>query len=210
MFNLIFQRPVYVLKLCVFAIGIFAGSMVLAGWFFGMAAQHSQAEVRNLAQSPDVPAVYAPPKNPQQKTSTKEFPRFASLKADKVNVRRGPGADHEVVWVYNKAGLPVEVLAEFENWRRIRDSEGAEGWVFHALLSYRRTALVKPWAKEEMVALRKDGTQNAQVVAWLQPGVVMDVEECNGAWCLSHAGDTTGWVAQNELWGIYANEAARF
>lgn len=143
-------------------------------------------------------------------TSSNALPRFVSLRADRVNVRRGPGQDHDVVWIYNKAGLPVEVIAEFETWRRIRDSEGAEGWVFQGLLSSRRTALVKPWARDEMVALRRDGREAADVVAWLQPGVLMDVERCNGQWCLAHSGNVSGWVVQDELWGIYPNEAARF
>jgi SH3-like domain-containing protein len=79
-------------------------------------------------------------------------PRFVSLKSDKVNVRAGPTKDHDVAWVYSRAALPVEVTAEFENWRRIRDWEGAEGWVYHSLLSGRRTALVsQPKGKTELV-----------------------------------------------------------
>ena len=68
-------------------------------------------------------------------------------------MRGGPAKDHDVAWVYTRAGLPVEITAEFENWRRIRDSEGAEGWVFHSLLSGRRTALVAPKDKDELVPL---------------------------------------------------------
>src|ERR1700712_4043947 len=74
-------------------------------------------------------------------------PRFVSLKSDKVNVRAGPAKEQEVAWVYSRSALPVEVTAEFENWRRIRDWEGAEGWVYHSLLSGRRTALVSPQSK---------------------------------------------------------------
>src|SRR5947209_3139264 len=59
--------------------------------------------------------------------------RFVSLKSDKVNVRAGPTRDHDVAWIYTRAGLPVEITAEYENWRRIRDWEGAEGWVYHSL-----------------------------------------------------------------------------
>ena len=142
--------------------------------------------------------------------SAQALPRFVSLKADKVNVRRGPGKDHDVVWVFNKAGLPVEVVAEFETWRRIRDSEGAEGWVFQGLLSSRRTALVKPWARDEMIAMRSNDNEAANVVAWLQPNVVLDIEECDGQWCLAHVNEATGYVMQNELWGIYPNEVAEF
>ncbi len=83
------------------------------------------------------------------------MPRFVSLKSDKVNVRAGPTKDHDVTWVYTRSGLPVEITAEFENWRRIRDWEGAEGWVYHSLLSGRRTALVAPSrkAKDELLPL---------------------------------------------------------
>ena len=72
------------------------------------------------------------------------LPRFASLKTDRVNLREGPSKDHATKWVYERAGLPVEITAEFEIWRRVRDSEGVEGWVLHSLLSGRRTALVTP------------------------------------------------------------------
>jgi SH3-like domain-containing protein len=75
-------------------------------------------------------------------------PRFVSLKSDKVNVRKGPSTDQSIVWVFSRAGLPVEVIAESDNWRRVRDSEGADGWVFHSLLSARRTVLVAPWVED--------------------------------------------------------------
>src|SRR5262245_59668371 len=81
------------------------------------------------------------------------IPRFVSLKSDRVNVRSGPNKDQEVRWVYTHAGMPVEVTAEFENWRRIRDWEGAEGWVYHSLLSGKRTAMVLPKSKDELVPL---------------------------------------------------------
>ncbi len=77
------------------------------------------------------------------------LPRFASLKTDRVNLREGPSKDHATKWVYQRAGLPVEITAEFEIWRRIRNSEGADGWVLHSLLSGRRTALVTPNRKGE-------------------------------------------------------------
>jgi len=75
-------------------------------------------------------------------TSGLPVPRYVSLKSDHVNVRAGPTKDNDVAWVYTRSGLPVEITAEFENWRRVRDSEGAEGWVYHSLLSGRRTAVI--------------------------------------------------------------------
>ena len=70
-------------------------------------------------------------------------PRFVSIKADRVNVRGGPDKDHDVAWIYTRVGWPVEITAEFENWRRIRDSDGSEGWVYHSLLSGKRMAAVQ-------------------------------------------------------------------
>src|ERR1700743_2203891 len=75
-------------------------------------------------------------------------PRYVSLKSDRVNLREGPSKDHRTTWIFERAGLPVEVTAEFETWRKVRDSEGSEGWVLHSLLSGRRTALVTPWKKD--------------------------------------------------------------
>ena len=80
-------------------------------------------------------------------------PRYVSLKSDHVNVRAGPTKDNDVAWVYTRSGLPVEITAEFENWRRIRDSEGAEGWVYHSLLSGRRTAVITMKSKDELAPL---------------------------------------------------------
>src|SRR6476619_5402212 len=100
------------------------------------------------------------------------MPRFVSLKPDRVNVRGGPTRDHDVTFVYTRAGLPVEITAESENWRRIRDWEGAEGWVYHSLLSGRRTALVIAKTREELVPLFGSADEHDQVVAQLQPGVV--------------------------------------
>src|SRR6478736_890131 len=100
------------------------------------------------------------------------IPRFVSLKTDRVNLREGPSKDHRTMWVFQRAGLPVEITAEFETWRRIRDSEGAEGWVLHSLLSGRRTGLVAPWWKQGPLALYAEPNAKAGVVAQLQPGVL--------------------------------------
>ena len=76
-------------------------------------------------------------------TSGLPVPRFVSLKADRVTVRGGPDKDHDVSWIYTRVGWPVEITAEFENWRRIRDADGSEGWVYHSLLSGKRTGAVQ-------------------------------------------------------------------
>ena len=111
-------------------------------------------------------------------TSGLPIPRFVSLKSDKVNVRAGPTKDHDVAWVYNRAALPVEVTAEFENWRRIRDWEGAEGWVYHSLLSGKRTALVAPQSKKKDELLELRDKLEAISTAPTQAAVRPSIHDC--------------------------------
>ena len=133
-------------------------------------------------------------------------PRFVSLKPDRVNVRGGPTRDHEVTFVYTRAGLPVEITAESDNWRRIRDWEGSEGWVYHSLLSGRRTAVAMPKDKKELVPLHEKGDGEAPVVARLQAGVLASVKRCTGTWCRVVGPGFDGWAVQEQLWGVYPNE----
>jgi SH3-like domain-containing protein len=133
-------------------------------------------------------------------------PRFVSLKPDRVNVRGGPTRDHDVTFVYTRAGLPVEITAESDNWRRIRDWEGSEGWVYHSLLSGRRTAVVMPKDKTALVPLRDSADANSAVVAQLQAGVLAAVKHCTGSWCRIAGNNFDGWIVQEQLWGVYPNE----
>jgi SH3-like domain-containing protein len=134
------------------------------------------------------------------------IPRFVSLKADRVNARRGPNKDQDVRWVYTRAGMPVEITAEFENWRRIRDWEGAEGWVYHSLLSGKRTAIVVPTLKNDLVPLYEDPDLKSTVVAKLQAGVLGSLKSCTGTWCEFAGKGFDGWIRQDRLWGAYPNE----
>ncbi len=133
-------------------------------------------------------------------------PRFVSLKSDRVNVRGGPNKDQDVRWVYTRAGMPVEITAEFENWRRIRDWEGAEGWVYHSLLSGKRTAVVVPKLNAELVPLYESANSQSAVVARLQSGVLGSLKSCDGTWCQFTGKNFSGWIQQERLWGAYPNE----
>jgi SH3-like domain-containing protein len=135
-------------------------------------------------------------------------PRFVSLKTDKVNVRVGPAKDHEVAFVYSRSALPVEVIAESDNWRRIRDWEGAEGWVWHSLLSGRRTALVAPQSKgkDVLMALHAKPDEKSGVAAKLEGGVLGTVKRCGGGWCRIAGEGFDGWIEQTRLFGVYPNE----
>lgn len=139
------------------------------------------------------------------------LPRYVSLKSDRVNLRGGPNKDHVTTWVYQRTGLPVEITAEFETWRRVRDSEGVEGWVLHSLLSGRRTALVAPWEKAEFVPMVREANDSAALVAKLEPNVIVSVKGCTGAWCEVEFGNRSvgkreGFMRQDKLWGVYPGE----
>ncbi len=133
-------------------------------------------------------------------------PRYVSLKTDRVNVRRGPSTEHQVIWVFARQGLPVEIIAESDLWRRIRDSDGEEGWVYHSLLAGRRTGLVAPWRKGESIKLRATPDTSARSVAVLQSGVIGEVQRCTGKWCEFSVKSYNGWLQQEMVWGVYPGE----
>src|SRR3978361_2529369 len=139
-------------------------------------------------------------------TSGLPLPRYVSLKSDHVNVRAGPTKDNDVAWVYTRSGLPVEITAEFENWRRVRDSEGAEGWVYHSLLSGRRTAVVTMKTKDDLAPLYDRADPGSAVAARLQARVVAHGKKCGNGWCRVIGSGFDGWIEQQRLWGVYADE----
>jgi SH3-like domain-containing protein len=133
-------------------------------------------------------------------------PRFVSLKASRVNVRAGPGEDYKVAWMFTRSALPVEVIQEFDNWRRIRDSDGSVGWIFHTLLSGKRTVVVAPWATDGPRPVRASGSQTAVATAYLQPGVMAAIDSCIAGWCRLKGDGFSGWIEQTQLWGVYPGE----
>ena len=176
------------------------GLAVLAGVGYGLWGGRADggAAAGATAAGPAMPM--------RQGDSGLPLPRFVTLKADRVNVRRGPSGEHEVSWVFTRKGLPVEIVAEFEQWRRIRDSEGDEGWVYHSLLSGRRGVLVAPWSGAQPVALLDAVAADSDTVALLDTGVMADVDSCTGAWCRISVEGHAGWVDQAKLWGVYPGE----
>lgn len=132
-----------------------------------------------------------------------KVPRFVSLKSGEVNLREGPSTDHAVSWVYVKRGLPVEVTAEFDNWRRIRDADGVSGWVHKSMLDGRRTVLI---LGGEPLALRRSAEASAAVAAYLAPGVIAALKSCDAARCEVEAGPYDGYVPRDRLWGVYPGE----
>jgi len=134
------------------------------------------------------------------------LPRFVTLKAKKINLRVGPGQDYAVSWLYVKSGLPVEIVQEFDNWRRIRDADGTEGWVYHSLLSGKRTGMVTAKNPHDLIDIHAKPDPASSVSAKLERGVVATVKHCDNGWCAISGRGFDGWIQQVRLWGVYPNE----
>jgi SH3-like domain-containing protein len=130
------------------------------------------------------------------------IPRFVSLRSNEVNLRTGPGTTYPVEWVYVRRGLPVEVIAEFDVWRRIRDWQNTIGWVHQSMLDGKRTALIVGSDR----GLLREPTGTAPAVARLAPGVIARLLECDGLWCRLEADGYHGWLRRDEFWGSYPKE----
>lgn len=128
-------------------------------------------------------------------------PRFVSLKFEEVNGRAGPSDQHPILWTYHRRGLPMQVVAETENWRRVRDPEGELVWVHRRVLDGRRTAL----AMADTLLLARPG-DGADVRAVAAPGVILTIRGCRGDWRRVTAGDYTGWTLGETLWGAGCEE----
>lgn len=137
------------------------------------------------------------------KSTPYPVPRFVSLDADEVYVRTGPGKQYPIDWVFQKKGLPVEIILEYEHWRKIKDHEGGEGWVYGPLLSGKRTGLVKG---EENVSLHQKPRLDSAVKAYIEPLAVLKLEKCEVMWCQAEAGEYKGWIPKAYIWGVYENE----
>src|SRR5438105_318754 len=167
----------------------------ISAWLMGLSAQGTPARAAGASGLP--------------------VPRFVSLKSDRVNLRQGPGTEYPTAWVFRRAGLPVEVVKEFESWRQVRDAEGTTGWVLGSMLSGRRTAVILPWEvkvgqrQQTMAVLRDDDSARAGEVAQVEAGVLASIISCDGKWCRVSVGGFRGYIEQVKLWGAYKDEVIK-
>jgi len=129
-------------------------------------------------------------------------PRFVSLRASEVNLRSGPGERYPIEWVLTRKGLPVEVVAEFDVWRKIRASDGTEGWVHERMVGSGRNVIIK--GAERTLHAEPDAA--AAPVARAEPGVIAHLVDCRGPWCRIETQGIKGWVKRDEIWGVYPDE----
>jgi SH3-like domain-containing protein len=161
---------------------------ILLGLAFAMAV--SRVDVASAQETP--------------KASGLPLPRFVSLRSEEVNMRTGPGVQYPVDWVYKRRNMPVEVLAEFGTWRKVRDIQGTQGWVHQSLLSSNRWVTITGQAR----TLRRRADSSSPAVARIEPGAHAQVVECpeENGWCRMTAGGYEGWLRRVEVWGVYPRE----
>ena len=130
------------------------------------------------------------------------IPRYVSLKTNEANARRGPSLSHKIDWIYKRQNMPLEIYAEYENWRRVRDFEGLGGWVHYTLLSGKRYVLIK----NELLEMRLLPSVESQVIAKVPQFNIANLDKCNKDWCRIKDNGYKGWVLKSEIWGVYNNE----
>lgn len=148
-------------------------------------------------------------------TSGLPLPRFASTRSEPINIRVGPGQKYDIAWTYLKSGIPIEIVQEFDTWRKIRDVDGAEGWIHQNLLTGTRAGYVTPLVANGEIPLRANRSDDAGVRARLGAGLKVTISQCDGEWCqVSATGQDqaqrnniySGYLRQEELWGVYPDE----
>ena len=126
------------------------------------------------------------------------LPRYVSLRSSEINVRRGPGLDYRKDWVFRRSGLPVRVVDEYGDWRRVVDKDDAGGWVYHAMITGRRTVLITG----DGVLFREDPASTSAATAQAERGVVARLRACEVRWCEIEAEGHRGWVRKGDIWGV--------
>jgi len=134
----------------------------------------------------------------RQTPSGMPVPRYVSLKFDKVNARAGPGDDYRLLWVYRVRGLPLQVVAETAEWRRVCDPEGSLAWVHKRTTDGRRMTMNTHETSITLLQKPKDGARPA---AYLNPRALAALDRCRKGWCRVRADHASGWVRAGELWG---------
>lgn len=187
-----------------------AGAAAGAAAAGGAAAASRTVEPAQPPGPPPGPPPLPPPSIGQ--VSNLPIPRFASLRADQVNLRVGPNTTFPIEWTFQRRDLPVMIVGEFQVWRRVRDAEGTEGWVHQSTLaSRRRTALVQPAANAPEITLRRRPEDSAAAVARLRSGVIARIRECEpgSAWCEVQVATHRGYIRRADVWGLLPDEEVR-
>lgn len=130
------------------------------------------------------------------------LPRFVTLKGSKTNMRGGPGKEYGLLWVYQKKGLPVEIINEYDHWRRVRDLDGSEGWIHQSVLSGKRMIVIL----EGTYNIFEKPDTTSEVVAIVDGGTIARPRQCQNSFCLIEHKEFSGWVQKSVIYGVYNHE----
>lgn len=159
---------------------------IFVACLFGYLITHMPLRAEDQGMGYDTPS-----KNP--------VPRWVSIRSSKVYARKGPSADHPVMWSYTQKGLPVQIISETKEWRLICDPSGATAWVRHDMVSAKRSVMA---IGSRPVNLYAQAKETAQVKALLKPMALANLDRCKGAWCKISIGHEQGYVNASEIWGV--------
>lgn len=163
---------------------------MLAGWAVALAVlAPAQAADPPLSETADRPTPSGLP-----------VPRYVILKFDRVNARSGPGDDHRLLWVYAVRNLPVQVVAETAEWRRVCDPEGGLAWVHRRTTDGRR--MVMNTQARPVPILRSEEKPDAKPRAYLNPRALATLVQCQGDLCRIKVEGVSGWAKASDLWGV--------
>lgn len=188
--------------------------VVAAGLCMGLMALPMQAQDGTATQEPTLSGAVLDGPNPNANASDAPndpnvgsvthlpLPRFVTLKGKEGNARRGPGLTHRIDWVFAREGMPLKITAEYENWRRVEDADGAGGWVHYSLLSGVRSVLVS----QDMAQAFSQPDEKSDVVFQSEFGVIGKLLQCLPDWCRVSVEGEKGWMQKSALWGVLANE----
>ena len=184
-----------------------AGAVSLAMLFAAGAAHAGTAAAASAEQETFIPAQEPVPVTHEPGSATGlPVPRFVNLKSDHANLRRGPGTDYPVDWVFVRRRMPLEIIAETSRWRKVRDADGDVGWIWHSMLDGRRTALFRKDKDDAPTPILEEPKPGAAVVAYADANVLANLKSCKGAWCRIEAQGYEGYVLRVSLWGVYPDE----
>lgn len=130
------------------------------------------------------------------------LPRYVSMKAQEGNARRGPDVRHRIDWVFSHQNMPLQIVDEFEHWRRVLDVEGQGGWMHFRLLSGVRTVVFVA----DSVKLYKKPDRESEAISAAERGAIAYLDACQPDWCRVSQGRLWGWVEKTNLWGVGAAE----
>tara|TARA_E500000178_G_scaffold333823_1_gene369166 strand:+ start:783 stop:1322 length:540 start_codon:yes stop_codon:yes gene_type:complete len=130
------------------------------------------------------------------------LPRFMTLKSDKVHMRTGPGMKYPIIYVYQRDGMPLRVVREFDVWREVVDLDGERGWMHSSTLSLKRMAMITA----NGVNVMQSDAASSPVIALAEKGAVVELMVCGTDWCRVESGRIRGWIQKRYLWGVFSDE----